>query len=962
MELDKLAELISQNKYNPENIFYHSLNHLEEDGIKVMTGTMPLTALLEHQVATSVVNNNEIDLVNRYLHPNYCDTHESLARHLDYNTLPQIHAKPGHLPITLALLVEDLKTLGYKLPNGSLRVVIPEDTIVGFKDEIFYGIHHAIQITMMDNETIDVNYIDNNNPLHELVNPVIESRYRRASDISGDYPGDILELNIDAFQFKRAYHNYPVNPSLGFNKTYTLTDQYYHARVFSRSGNQWIELDTCFSEFIYNSFSSVATAVVKLEGSRLTVQIPQIYFNRGLIGSEIKVVLYTTKGNITADYRLSTIPDWSLEFKNTDAKYQLLTEPLANFRTVYAYSRGKLMGGHNLPNIDELRTKVIAGDTDNEPITELQLRDRLEGLGYKLVHELNYVSDSLFVASKRLADIKLDNSKVIVEAGGIDVLLQNLGQLHGVINNGENYTLTPNIVARIQNGVVTLLKTSEVDALRGLGKDDLVRTFNTGEYLTTPLYYLVEQLEYNRKVTVFDMDTPEVSERDFVGTNPSNSGLISTRDYSLEKSDEGFILKLVAVTNDTFLNYEDNSFIPQLTIKDGLGKMFSINGLLTGRGEDGEYLYEFNLTSTYDLSYLNTIRINSLTNGGIDVACKLTDTFNLTYNLVRELPDNLDEHYQEYTDAGKLPTQYQTITHERLTLKFGSMLTSIYTPTETFAGKVEFQKHQEDVLAYWEEDVFEEDSEGYIIFNPNPAYPDDPDADPVTYNKLHSAGDQMFEPDGVTPVYAARAGTLILDSNGSPIPISRDNHSIKTKLLLINYKYSMVDSYYRDIKNGIIYDLINDIEPIEKVMLGLTELKYNLSTSLGKVRVRYDSNTTKLIDSALSFEVMVTVDAVTYRDGKLRTLITNNIQTGISDYVRRDQFAINSLTSKLNALIEDTVEGFSITTINGQTDIVNFKLVSPSDVIGLKSEVFVDVDNTFKLQPAIKVNFKLSGE
>lgn len=962
MELDKLAELIRQNKYNPENIFYHSLDHLESNGIKTVTGTMPMISLLEHQVAATVVNNDEIDLINRYLNPNYCDTHESLARHLDYNELPQIHAIPGQVPVTLAILVDDLNNTGYKLPNGARRVVIPEDTIIGFKDEIFYGIHHAIQITMMDNETIDVNYIDNSNPLHELDNPVIESQFRRATDVAGGYPGDILELNITAFQFKRTYHNYPVNASLGFNKSYDLTDQYYHARVFTRSGNDWIELKTCFSEFIYNSFDSVATTVIKLEGTKLTVNIPQVYFSRGLIGSEVKVVIYTTKGNVEADYRLSTIPDWSLEFKNTNPKYQLLTEPLASFRTVYAYSRGKLAGGTNIPDIDSLRTKVIVGDTDSVPITEARLRNRLAGLGYKLVHELNYISDNLYVASKRVEDIELTNSKVMVEAGGLDVMLQKLGKVHGVLSNGNNYTLTPDIVAKLSNGVVTLLTPAEVEALEALGKDDRLELYNGGEYLATPFYYLVEQLPYNRKVTVFDMDSPQVVSRDFIGTNPNNSGLISTRDFELVKEGSNFKLKLTAITNDTFLNYEDASFIPQLTVKDSNGAMFSINGTITGRGEDGEYLYEFDLTTNYDLSYLNTLVLNSVTAGGMAYTCKLDEVFKLTYNLVKELPVALDETFKEHTEPSKLPNSYQTITYEELHLRFGLKLDSVYTPTETFTGAVEFQKHQEDVLAYYEEDVYEEDSGGFIVFSPNPDYPTNPDADPVTYNKLHSAGEQVFEADGVTPVYKYKAGTLILDAQGKPIPVSRDNHIIKTKLLLINYKYSLVDTRYQMIKDDILYNLVDDIAPLEKLMLGLTELKYNLSNSLGKVRVRYDSQTAVLIDSALSFELTVTVDGVTYRDGKVRGLITSNIQSVISDYVNTDHFAMNVLTAKLNAQIEDTVEGFSIDKVNGKSDIVNFKLTSPSDVIGLKSEIFVDVDNTFKLQPAIKVNFKLAEE
>lgn len=955
-----LEEQIRNNKYNAENSFYHSLDAMS-DVVVAQNATMPLIALLEHQVLSSTVTNSEIDLVNRYLNPNYCDTHETLARHLDYRTLNTIHAIPANTTITLALGVQDLYNYSYMLQDGTRRVVIPEDTVIGYKDEIYYGIHHAIQITLRDNETIDVSYIDNKNPLLELTNPVIESRFRNSSDISNSYTSKTLEFDIVCYQFKRTNYTYPVNETLGFTKTYTLTDQYYHARVFSRSGTEWIELNTYFSEFIYNSYSDVGAVVVALSGDQLTLKIPQIFFNRGMIGTEVKVVLYTTKGDINADYGLSLLPDWSVVFNNNDSRYNLLVNPLTKFRDVYVYGNGKLLSGVDIPTVDTLRKKILLSDDGNAPVSEAQLESRLNNLGYNLVHEHNYVSDNLYLASKRLDDIELSDSTVMVSGGGLDIILGDLSDCHGVISNGSNYTLTPSIRCKLDNGLLTVLSNSEVNTLSNLGLEDTLSTYNTGNYLATPFYYLIEQLEYNTLVSVFDMDDVAVTYRDFIGSNTNTNGLISTRDYTLSKVTTGYKLTIVAITNDSFLNYDDDSFIPQLVADDVDGTRYSIIGTMLGRGPDGEFIYEFLLDSTYDLSYLGTTKLTSITNSINGYNAKLEDTFQLTYNLVKDLPNDIGTTYRASTDSSKLPAQYQVITLEELTLKFGEKLDSLYTPVITYPGSPVLQYHTNDVQAAYSDDVFERDENDFIVFVANPDYVEGGDEPRFTYNKLHSAGDLIFEEDGTTPKLAITKGQVITNAAGEPVLEARTIQQIQTKLVLVDYKYQLVGTHFEDIKAAIRYSIEEDIEPLEEVMFGLTELKYSLSTSIGDVMVQYDSDTSGSITSGMSFVLTVVVDKVTYSDSAVRTLINTNIQAAISTYVNTSKFSSSELTARINDSIGETVEGFNITSINGRSDIINFTLGSTSDVIGVKAVLELGVDNKIKLTPDIRVVFKLAN-
>lgn len=954
-----LEAKIVANKYNPENIFYHSLEALNET-VPTEVGTMPLVAILEHQCVTASVNNSELDLVNRYLNPNYCDTHESLARHIDYRTLNTIHAKPANTKITLALGLNDLYNNAVLQEDGSKHIVIPEDTIIGYKDTTYFGIHHAILIKLLDNDTIDISYIDNNNPLVPITNPIIESQFRLLEDGNNSMSSSLLELEITAYQFKRQTMLMPVNKTLGFNKKYAIEDQYYHARVFSRVGNTWVELDTVFSEFIYNSFSTIPTAVIKLEDNILTIEIPQIYFNRNLIGTEIKVVLYTTKGDINDNYNLSLVNDWSVVFNNNDPSLNRLTTPLNNFNSVYVYGRGKLLSGKDTPKLEDLRSEVLLGNLGDVPITDDQLSQKLSLLGYKLVHEHNYISDNLYIASKRLDNLVVDNIPVMVGAGGLDILLRDLSDKFGVFSNGENNTITPESRFKLDNGLLNILTTVEVEELTTTTIDNTLANYNSDKYLSTPFYYVLERLDYNYRVTAFELDTPQVLQRNFIGTNENNIGLISTRDYRLVKVPTGYKLYLTAITNDSFRNYNDNSFIPQLKVTDASNIAYTVIGEFDGRGEDGEFKYVFNINTNYNLSYLGTLELDNVL--GIDGKYKtnLVETFNLTYNLVKELPDVNDTTYKDYTDGTKLPDKYQTITVEEFKFKFGTKLDSIYTPTKALLGSPTFKYYTEDVIAVWPEDVYETDELGYMVHRVNPDYETDDTQPPILYNKLHSAGDTIYEEDGETPVHAFKKGQLMLDDNNQPIPVDRDNHQIQTKLILVNAKYALAGDYIANIKEAILYNLEEDIQPLEATMLGLTELKYNLGTSVGKVSVNYDSETRGSIDAALSFNLSVRVDSVIYADNNMRTLISSNIRKAISEYLVGSKFASNALIANINKLIGDTVEGFTVDSINGRTDIVNFSLVNEYDIIGLKSRLVLGTDNSIKLVPDINIIYKLA--
>lgn len=961
MDIDKLKEDLAQNKFSPENMFYRSLEALDTEDITPSTAGIPLTALLEHQVAGFAVNNNELDVINRSLSVNYADTYEGIARHLDYSTLPLIHATPSNNKVTLGISVAEIVKYGYKLSDGTIRIVIPEDTYIVYDNTYYYGIHHAIDIRYIDQDTINVNYIDNDNPLFTLDNPVIEIQYRETNDLTNGFATKILELELNVYQFKRVTSLYPITSGVGFTKTFTLDNQYYHARVFTNISNTWVELDTYFSEFIYDSFSDRAAAVVKLSGNKVTIDIPQIFFNRNLIGSEVKVSLYTTHGDIELDHSLSVPNDFTVNFENNDSSLSLVTAPLESLTTIYAYSTTPSTGGADIPDLATLKQIVLSSNIGDIPVTDLRLENKLNLLGYNLVKEHNYISDNLYLASRKLRPItSVGGTQLDVSGGGFDLLLQSVTDKYGVKINDTNYTITPEAVFSYDNGIITLLTTGEVNTLRGYNTLESIEVINNGNYLSSPFYYLIDRSESITNIKAFDLESPNLIKRRFIGSNDNNIGLINTKSVIVTKVDTGYTIDINAVANDTFLNYSDNAFIPQITVTDSVGRSFSLNGTFTGRGEDGSYNYQFDLTSNLDLSYLGTIIISSLTGIQGSYEANLEDTFNLTYNLIERLPANLDSYFKNFTDSSKLPNNYQVVTYETINIKLGEMLKNIYTPCTSYLGSTNFKKYTDDVPAYYSNDIYELDEFGYMVWTKNPDYVEGGEEPPILYNKLYDRGEPIVDDQG-NPVYAHRKGDIVLDSKGDPIPENRDLSQIETKLILIDYKFTYSTGYLSTIRTNILNDLVNDINSIANTMLGLTELNYSIARSTGLTSVRYDSVTKGSLNSNLSFEVNVTVDNITYKDGSLRQLIGERISNIIANYVRgTTKFAINTLIKQIDNDVGSDVVSFDISKINGRDDIVSFELLSPTDTLSIKPILTLGGDNTTRLSNDINVMFKLA--
>lgn len=965
MNYDELAIAVADNKYNPGNIYWHSLQLLEDNlnGVAIEHATTPLATLLAHSVVMSVVNNEEVAKLERMESPEYASTFDELSRFIPYQTLNLIYATPCKVPVTLFLGMQDI--IKYAVVEGNVRkVLIPKDTVITYNGNLTFGFYHDLLITLTDGTIVDAVYQDNNNPLEELLSPVIKTNklYPRAEDGSLGEP--VLSLDLNMYQFTKTTSIFPILTATGFNKTLTVPDQYYHARVYTKRNGAWLELTTAFSDFNYNPHSSVPTAIVKLVDDELKISIPYIYITNGLVTSEIKIELYSTKGELTVDLGNSLSSEFNVSFINNDLSVAPYVAPLKAFSTVGALSRSTVTGGRNIPDFEDMRYIVSSANVNAETITEDQLKTKLTQLDYTFIHHSNYLTENVYLASKPLATMRSDGARVVTLGGSIPVLLSDLSDTYGVKENGDNYTLTPNVIMHLENEQARLLSNMEGVALTSLSNGAMVEETNNNRYLSPVFYHVFELNDESNGLHLYHLSSPKVTKRNFIGINANAEGTISVDSVNLIKGVDCFSLVVKTAATSYYQTLPLSSWVGQVNVPAYNGLKLALNHTNVTKGSDGSLTFVFDLCTNYDIRDGKGMRVTNLTGEYGDLSyLPLASTLRLAFCLVDNLPLVNDNNWASDVDDSKLPTQFQVVSLEDISIEIGKSMSSIHRPIRTLAGLTTYQTYPSNVMAYYPEDVPETDEKGYVKFIANPdfdeALPASETNPAFIYPLLHKKDDPiMVNGEHKVKYYA---GLPVLDeTTGKPIPLGKTPVSIETALIVGDYRLKVAGISQASVSDVIVTNVEKDIDPLRPKMIQLSELYYDVARTVGSTTVRLNVDTSRTIRKDLSFVYDVVVDSVVYSDSAVRALIKKQIKettakliNGSKRYVEKD------LVSAVSTILNTSVLGFKLISINGMSDIVTFSVSNQFDSIGVAPKLYINTGGQLAIDDDITVNFLL---
>lgn len=951
-------------KYNPsgmQRVILDCLDEVTAGEVDIVDPTSPFVFLLEASVVNTALANNESVVNLRQQYPSLSQTEEDLYLHLSDKDFINRFAVPSETEFTLVIQVNDLlNKMVYDDVQKCYMATIARDS--EFKiDDITFTLQYPINIRKFDNGSVQISYDATiESPLQTLTSNIVDYSIRKdQSKVDWVF----FKLPVSQFVINSAY--YPIQLSSIFSYDVPYVDNYYYARVFyknNESNNKWVEILTTHTDQVFDPFKP--TAVIKVFTGQINLFIPTIYLTNGLISGDVRVDIYTTKGELTINLANYKLGSFQTNLKAIDEPRDIdeYTNAMTNL-SFYSYNDQIVSGGTNGIDFATLRERVIFNSLGDRqlPITNVQLEAYVNNKGFDLVKNVDVITNRIFLATQKLP--KPIDAKLITSANiGISTIIVNtdhLRSLAGVIDNGSRLTILSDNLYLSDNGKVSLLTYNQIDAIKQVSKNTMVDNINNKQYLYTPFHYVLDGSQSEFEMRAYNLDYPTVSGLSFISQNQSIQLPVNTGGYTLEKVKEGYKLTVITKSGNFYKELGDNLVDVQLAYyPTGETSLAYINGILEGKTEGKERIYSFLIVTNYDLNSNDELCITNgkmFTNELFDTWTTLIGNFHILYSTTSitdgYIPDSSDSLLGKFL----LPAKSVGVTHETLMLTFGSPLKNLWVRSRTFATGLDYSIYPADIPLMYDKDIYTVDPVTNSMFLIDEITGD------LTYTILHNLGDPVLDLDG-NPVYKHHRGDVVLDLHGRPTINSQLNSDKELDLLFVDGKYFFTDdvsfvNYKHELVSILDTWITNDLISIQNILLEQTKIFFYPKTTLGLVKVFPDSVTEDSISSEQSITVDLYVKNDVYSNNEMRQVLIDNTIKLLDNYISNTVVNLTEITLALKVLYGSSVTSLSLSNLGGMKNYTVITLATEHNRLCLKKKLVVQQDGTIIIKEDITVNF-----
>lgn len=956
-------QMYKRNPSSIQRVLYDHIDEITSGAVDFVDPTNPFIMLLGCSCVNTAMAVNETLVALQKQYPSMSQTEEELYTHLSDKDFLNRFSTPSETFFHLVVQVNDLtnKMVRNELESCDMAT-IPRDT--QFKvDDYTFTLQYPIDFRKYDNGVVQVNYDATiPSPLGDLTTNIIP--YTVRTD-----PGGIqwLILKVPVSQFLINSEQFVLQKSMMFGEDISFTDKFYYARVFYRNAaslNQWTEIQTTHTDQVFDPF--VATAVLKAYSDHLNVSIPPIYLNSGLISGDLRVDVYTTKGNITVNLQNYKIDSFALNMMAIDEVRDLNDYTTAmRGLTAYTYSDQLISGGSNGVSFEKLRQQVIFNSTGivNDPISVRRLESKVNTYGFDLVANVDSVTNRIFLATQKLP--KPLNTKLATSANvGISTFITNLKYLEtisSVATNNNRTTILSNNLFVSNNGKVSLVTPNEIAALRLNPKSTLVDIVNSNQYLYNPFHCVLDDTDQEFSVRAYNLDYPVASNLSFVSQNPTLQLPVNTGSYNLAKTASGYRLSVVAKSGNFYKDLADGLVSVQLAYYPvGESTLAYINGTQQSVNSDGERVFIFDLLSNFDLDSEDNICITNAKmfgNETLPTWLNLNTTFKLfwatTSTTTTFVPDKADAMLGKFL----LPTGSIVSTYENIDMMLGSSLKDLWTRSRTLAVGLTYDTYVADMPLVYDQDVYEKDLVTGSIFSFTG------EDGQLTYKLLHKKGDPVLNNAG-EPVYRYRKGDVKLDDKGKPIVMTDLSTEKEVDMLFVDGRQFFVDDpafvAYRDELVSVLDTWITvDIKAISQMLLEQTHIYFYPKTTLGKVQVNIQDNGQDYISSEQSLVVDLYVSADVHGNYTVRQQLIDETVKITDTYISGLSVNMQEIGDALKDIYGSSVKSMDIRGLGGDKNYRIVSLASEHNRLCLKKILELQQNNSLIIKEDVTVNFYL---
>jgi hypothetical protein len=596
------------------------------------------------------------------------------------------------------------------------------------------------------------------------------------------------------------------------------------------------------------------------------------------------------------------------------------------------------------------------------PITPAQAQKKLERQGYNIVKNLDHVTDRVFAATRAMPAPN-DSDLITPASAGIHTLsetMANLAMLSTAYSNHESLTLSPKTLYRVEAGVLKVCSDSEVALLNSLPGDKKATAVTEGGYFYSPFHYVFDTDDSTFASRAYYLDSPLINSRSFMDENDKTLLQVSTGSADIQRTPSGW--KLVVVTNSSqewkALD-DERCAVTMGYLPDRSGDYAYTLGVLLGKTNAGERVYQFDIVTGYDIDANNNMELTNFMmyeQSQQYLRTSLTQNFDLFYSASSPMPSTWEaKEFDPKIGTFLLPNGSVGVTWERLDLTLGYALSNLWTRGRTVAGVNNYATWEMDVQATYESDVYQTDpvtGAAFTIVNGE-----------LVYNKLHSKGDLVWTgANNDEPVYKYRKGDIKRDAYNNPIIVGGRQLVRQIDLFLLEAAYYFATNkaavdYRQQLVDTIVDWIADDLKEISKQLLDKTNIYFYPVQNVGSVDVVQGAGLKTTIDAGQYFNLKLYVRDSVYKNDKLRGSLNRSTVLTISDCLKSKTVSTSQIVDALKTIYGDDVLSFTIEGLGGVAKLDICTMIDDSARLTLRKKLEYRPDQTFALREDVNIEF-----
>ena len=756
---DNATEMTLQLYTVPQRIQARALDLLQEkvlDGREMVDGNNPTTFLLEFSATVAAGITNEVSQSLSSLYPSRAQTTADLYRHMSDYDYVNLFSTPSNTTIEIVLNRNYLIQNAVRYGNSDYKkIVIPEYSTFKIGDYTF-GIYYPIEIQIKEsreNGVIDYDNclittkwdLTNENPLMTMETNILENRTYTRDGIT------MLCISIPIHQFVSILYQEDTVASTGFSKRYAYTDQFYAARIFHYFGGSWVELAQTLSDIVYDPMLATVKLTVLTDLNTLQVDIPQVYFTKNMIGSKIRIYVYTSKGALDVDITEYTAEQFSASFllndEVVDDTYSAMLKRIPYCQVLPLAKR--IASGSNGLTFEELRERVVHDSTYTLLITPTDIENYFKDQGFIAKRYLDNITDRIYLAQK----VMTDSAGVTITAGDQTAVFQSYVFHHEIdpdtnetimsnyrtikYINDRSFMILPSTVYQYDRATNTVVPMDNawMDALDEMSAAQKVDLLNNGVYTYSPFHLKLTTTNSTPVACYYDLMQPKITKTTFIGENQNVTSQISIYNSSISHLENGtggyrFYVSLYKTSDmEKVSALGEDGLTPNITVvlktMTTDGQDLYMYGQYAGKYNERD-VFVFDIKTTYKINEENEIDVSSFSSMSsgqkMTVSIPLSNTYKIMFFVNRSFISSTGS--MTGVDVSQFPPDLGTggvvwLATQEFTLELGTTLNSLFTNVAVHVESQQYQTYPTTVYATYTSPVYarytEEDVEKGVV-------------------------------------------------------------------------------------------------------------------------------------------------------------------------------------------------------------------------------------------------------